>query len=550
MQTFDEFLKNSPVTAKVESTSGLPSFGDYLKTAPPPEPAKPSLMTKIVSGVKSYAEESANTVTSFGEKILHPVKSLNELPGVFVEPLMEGEKKAGEALYNLTSGLKTHEITVGTATGPKKLTRQYIDITDPQTIANTAHFVSGLAQAAFSPITGLFKLAQKTPGAKQVADVINLPFTASGIAGSWSTGKAIDWIPDSTLPKESKDVIKEPLKELGSLAFQTLLGGKIMEKVGDFARDKKVVTPEEARKIVAVSQQEAHKIAIETPGSRYADYRKSQGYEPYTPDNQLPTIEMGNKPKVAESIPTIEAGAPESNKIGSLRYEPIKNPTPPTFEQFKNDVKTQTAVVESAAPIKKETPVIKSAEVKPFEASDSKTSKLSSDLADTLAKSGITPNKAEMATYKTEENFMKNQADRALKLIQESPEQAKRIAMGEEDAPAGLKNESVFKALGKTAHDNGDFQTVLDLSRSKVATEASIKGQDIKALDVGDHSHDPVKIIKDIQTSREQIAEKSAKKPVSKAKKAITDEIHTEIKKITPTKQSWSEFVDQIKCNY
>lgn len=535
MQTFDEFLQNSPVTSKVEATNGLPSFDDYLKTAPPVAP-KPTLVSKIVGGVKDYAQKSADLVPSLGEKILHPWDSLQKLPDVFMKPLLAGEKQAGDALYGIVSNLKPSD-----AFSPIGI----INLANPQTVAHTSNLVSGLIKSALAPISGLNTIAENTPGLKQVADTINLPLNKIGELLSGGTGKIIDWIPDKILSSQSKDILREPLKEAVATVGTIYLAGHIMDKVADYTGKGKVITPEEARNIVVKAQEETNRIPIQTAKTRYEDYRKSQGYEPYTPDGQLPTIEMGSKSK--ETLPTIQTETPQSNKIGSLRYDPIKNPTPPTFEQFQSDIQSTQPTLSEKIQGK---PVIKSAEVRPFEAPEVKTTKLSSDLADELAKSGITPNKAEMATYKTEENFMKHQADRALKLITENPEQAKRVAMGEEDAPTGLKNESVFKALGKIAREKGDIQTILDLSRSKVATEASIKGQDIKSLDVGDHVNDPVKILQDVKKAREVKVEETTKKTVVKAKKAVVDEISSEINKLKPTKQTWSELVDQIKCNY
>lgn len=252
MDSFSEFLKNQGSRGS-SNLSGMPSFSDFLKTSPLIQ-SKPSFFNRALNAttntltnfgqkINDYTNVSTDLVPAFGNKIVeaikHPIQTTQKVFSQFSEPLISGEQKAGEALYGLATTLKP------TATGTG-----IVDLTNPEIIAHTANLISGLAESAFSPLTGLFKIAEKTPVLKNVADAINVPFTATGLAGSFATGKVIDWIPESILSKESKDIIKAPLQNVVSLAAQVYLGGKIMDKVSEFAKEGKPITPEDAQTIV------------------------------------------------------------------------------------------------------------------------------------------------------------------------------------------------------------------------------------------------------------------------------------------------------------
>jgi len=224
-----------------ESRGGLTPF-KYEPYTPPPAPVAPqSLISRATSSIKNYAQASADTVVPFGDAVLHPIDTAKKVANAYIDPFVGGLKRAG--------------------TGVKEL------VSEPgmaNKVADTADIIAGLAETAFSPITGTFKVAEHTPGLKQVADVLSIPPTALGIGGSFATGKVVDWMPIS---QESKDIIKAPLQEVGSLAAQVLLMGKVMSKVSEFskAKDIKELTPVEAKRIVEEAKAETvQKPVVET----------------------------------------------------------------------------------------------------------------------------------------------------------------------------------------------------------------------------------------------------------------------------------------------
>ncbi len=141
------------------------------------------------------------------------------------------------------------------------------------------------------------------------------------------------------------------------------------------------------------------------------------------------------------------------------------------------------------------------------------------------------------------------QANKAKALLAKSPEKAKQIAMGNETPPADILPESVFIAVENKAIEDGDVDTLRDLAlSSSLTTEATTMGQRIRTL--AERKEDsPVKAILEVSEEREKIAKKRIKnKTLKKAKTDTVNDIKSEIKKATPSKQTWTEFINSIRC--
>ena len=315
----------------------------------------------------------------------------------------------------------------------------------------------------------------------------------------------------------------------------TKLPGEVNKFVSNIVKPAKIVeTPVKSLTPNEVS------VPVSTPKTRYQKYLDEQGYEPYKSPENLPTIDMG-KP-VKDSLPTIQVG--ESVRIsrtadGEYRYEPISN------------IKETKPVVE-AKPTPEPQPKIVNETPKQELPPNKEISSQAKEIAQTLdTEFNINVSPEDLATYKTKQGFMADQAQKAITLAQENPVDFRAIAMGEKNAPRGLTNESVFATAKKLAMEAGDTQTLIDLSKSKVATQASIKGQEIKSLDVLEPNvNDPVKILQDIRSGNEARYEKQTGKKVAEVKEKIVKEIRKEIKSRAPTKKSWEDFIEQIKCSY
>lgn len=214
-------------------------------------------------------------------------------------------------------------------------------------VANLAHLTSAVAGMLFSPVSGTFEAAQDFPVLKQVADAVNVPFTLTGLAGAYATGKVVDILPIS---QQSKDTLRAPLSDLGSLAAQVFVGGKIMAKAGDVIKSGREITPPEAAKIVSEVKAEHPEVFSNVapeprltgflenlkppepaPSTRvstkaHEQYMQEMGYEPYTPPEKLPIIDYG-KPAKTE-LPVIQTEIPARKVPGDITYEPIKEAAP------------------------------------------------------------------------------------------------------------------------------------------------------------------------------------------------------------------------------
>ena len=177
---------------------------------------------------------------------------------------------------------------------------------------------------------------------------------------------------------------------------------------------------------------------------------------------------------------------------------------------------------------------------------ETKTTGLANRLEQEAVKAGIIQdmeNKTEYSTINHED-----QAKRSIDLVNKDYELAKRIAIGEEQAPDGLKNLSVYNAVKVRAIREGDTSTIRDLGTSKVAKELSEAAQTLGLAERRDPL-DPVNAIRDLSKTKEEMAKKRLKvKDLTKIHKDTIKEIKESIKKTSPTKQSWSDFVKSIQC--
>lgn len=157
----------------------------------------------------------------------------------------------------------------------------------------------------------------------------------------------------------------------------------------------------------------------------------------------------------------------------------------------------------------------------------------------------LTKGFGELPEYRTVS--MKDQAQKATDLVNKDFELAKKIAMGEEAPPRGLLPESVFNAVEEKAIKEADVNTLRDLATiSKLTSEATTMGQRIRTLAERDPDS-AVGAISEVVKAREE-AVKSRIKNIDKVKKETAEAIKKEIKKTSPTKETWSSFVDSIQC--
>jgi hypothetical protein len=151
-----------------------------------------------------------------------------------------------------------------------------------------------------------------------------------------------------------------------------------------------------------------------------------------------------------------------------------------------------------------------------------------------------------LPTGKTME--MEAQATKAVEFMDADFARAKRVALGQEAAPAGLYPENVYTAVRTRAEAQGDAALLRDLAvNSQVPRDARVMGQRIKSLDSG-NPESPVDAMREMVQVREQAVERRTKQPVSESKKQEAKKIKERIVKEAPKKEDWISFIQSLKC--
>lgn len=252
----------------------------------------------------------------------------------------------------------------------------------------------------------------------------------------------------------------------------------------------------------------------------HAEYAASQGYEPYTPTEQLPTIQMG--PKGESTLPTIQAEPllPKPRQVpGDFTIEPLQ----PTLPK-----PTESAPIETQPVLPK--PLV------------GKVTKAASDINQTLVKQGFDALPPEEQSKYTPQSY-KATADTVASLMDSNIEQVKAIATGEKPVPKGVNGQILFNAVEAYATKTGDGELLSRLAASPLGKKLSEAGQTLGGHGFNDNPNSAVEAIRQVQEARQ-----AKVGDLQKASQQITEQIRNEIKKAAPSKQTWASFVDSITC--
>lgn len=119
----------------------------------------------------------------------------------------------------------------------------------------------------------------------------------------------------------------------------------------------------------------------------------------------------------------------------------------------------------------------------------------------------LTSDFGDLVEYKTMN--MADQANRAAEIMDADYGKAKRMAMGEELPPQGIREATMYEAVKIRAIKEGDVDTLQKLAtESTVPTRLSEYGQAIKAAD-SRIMEDPVKVMQDVAKTRAEKAQKT-----------------------------------------
>lgn len=301
-------------------------------------------------------------------------------------------------------------------------------------------------------------------------------------------------------------------------------------------------------------------------------------YEPYTPTEQLPTIQMGTKAKselpaiqtlpnkevpVAETPPVIQKELPKVTKTKStpqesgvpnnpfpakkLVTEPVSKGPELTFHPIEAPQAPKTAPIETISTKTDKVPSTSaSTSVAPKQTGKTVT-KAASDINQTLVKQGFDAlPESEQAKFTS--GSYKETETKTAKLMDSNLENAKDIATGKVPVPKDIIHPQIlFNAIEAHATREGDGELLQALARSPLATKSSEAGATLGSHGYNDAPNSAVRTIKDVQIARETNAAGKGN-DITKVKKETVKQGTEEIKKAAPTKSDWAAFVTSIEC--
>ena len=422
-------------------------------------------------------------------------------------------------------------------------------------------------QAFFSPVSTVFSHAATIPGPiGDVANVVNKIFGIAGTVGGDTLAAGAQHLPYVT--QETRDALTPVFNQVGALAAQIVVGGithagykelsghvtTIMNTLAEDSRVKALnanpdiqasiknqITPPEPVKLNVTSESPETKVPINTPATKQAAYAKSQGYEPYTPPEKLPTIEMGAKPK--ETLPTIQTEPPVSNKLGSMTVEPIKPPTPTSVEPqtpFTPTAKpvSQTPVATTETPTA--TPTAPEVPVPPREPG---VAKAASDINQNLVKQGFDAlPKDQQATF--DSKSYKASANKVATMMDDNVEEVKSMAKGDTPIPDNVHPQILFNAIEALAMKTNDGALLRDLAKSPLASGSSEAGSTLGSHGYNDNPNSAIPKIREIQKAKtesvggEKTVQANRTATVKKASGMLLPKEDT----------YWKNFLDKITC--
>lgn len=517
IQSFEQWKTaqtSTPTTSAPVKVGKIQSFDEWKAAQPPAPAAQPGFLSKAADWTKGAVKDVAQTVASpflrLGATAIGGVEEAMSLAGD-----LTGNKQFADQRHQNYLDLQNNGLDAGYL-GKAKVINGPVDAIGVGLDAGSNLIGAGGASTVVKQgLKGFIKQGIKT-GAKA-------GFEQGLIQGA---GKSLQE-DNPTVGGVISDTAKGAVYGTGAGA---VLGGVLGAATSKFK--KPVVEP----KVTAAMDVVKNDVPPPpTPQAKHANYAASQGYEPITPNNQLPTIQMGAKE--GSPIPTISMDAPVKGPVPpkGMRYEPIQPPIQPPVQIQQAPAVQPTNSIPVGSRVNETT----TSRLTPVEGTgDLKVRGLANSLQNKLQKSlGALP---EYNVVGNEGQF-KNVAE----ITATDLPRAKRIALGQEAPPAGTHPEAFYVAMSELAKN--DPALALQLGKeSSLISDSTTMGQRIQLLS-NLNPDSPVNVIRDVQKSFDQAAEKRYNN-VKQVVKNTVSEIDNHIKKSIPKKEDWSSFIDSIKC--
>lgn len=496
--------------------SGYQPKGSFLSRVVASSPAEQARSARLntVTRNATQAQNEANAANSFGGKTENFIKGLWPASGI-PEQFQEGVAQIKSGLPSRFGG--TGDISPDVKGGQRAI----------QAGEGALNLGSGIITAISSPFA---------PALKYLGMGVN------AVGGAASNIPAVQRFANTpageTTARVAGDVANASNIAMGVVGgaegFRSAVRGGFLERAGVAKPTEEATAPTEKPQASKPSP------AAQRVRQSHEEYARSQGYEPYKPDNELPTIKMG--PKGESKLPTIQMegrSAPTRTMREDLRVEPIKEtPKPPT--------RSVEAPARSEVPYSADRPTSRgNSPLQPVESTGPhRTSTLASKVDAKAVAEGLHAKVEDLPGYN--KTNWDDQGRFATDLVNNEPDKAIRILRGEEEPPAHVLKTAVFTALEQKAIKTGDGALSLALKDSPINLATVRMGQETGYLS----QRDPLSPVEHIQSVENARANSVSAKKTPAIIRREAPRVLRAVKDAAPSTDEWTKFITDLKCGY
>jgi hypothetical protein len=141
----------------------------------------------------------------------------------------------------------------------------------------------------------------------------------------------------------------------------------------------------------------------------------------------------------------------------------------------------------------------------------------------------------------------KQDAEDAVKLLHENPEEARAIASGYKSGKNQAFNVAVRRAVESKASKENDIDTIMRLGNSPAHTRTSEAAQTLGSEAYHADKNSPIQAVKEVSAARTTAKAKQLKQSPAKAIASTVKEIKSE-PALKVSRQDWHSFVQDLRC--
>lgn len=142
---------------------------------------------------------------------------------------------------------------------------------------------------------------------------------------------------------------------------------------------------------------------------------------------------------------------------------------------------------------------------------------------------------------------IKDQAQRASGVLK-NMDDTLAMLRGEKQVPNGLNEAMFLKAAEDHAYATKNIDLLQEIAKSPLTSETSRSAQTLRALAERDPDSATAKIMELKKAREEAMLKKTKQRDAAKIVSEAKKEIKKKIKEAEPTRETWSSFIDSIKC--